>query len=135
LQEFGSARAAFDDLAGVRARVGAGVAARLADPAARPTWELNCAVMAMRHDVAVSTSRLPLDAEVVRRVFREQQLVWTVNDALCVLAGVDPERLRHPRPALPTWVDGGPWDGYRERLPKLPKLPARPQHAQLSLFD
>jgi DNA polymerase-1 len=136
LQEFGSARAAFDDLAAVRARLGSGVAARLADPEARAAWELNCAVMAMRDDLAVSTSPLPLQADAVGQVFRGQQLVWTVNDALCVLAGVEPDRLRGPRPALPSWVDGAPWEGgYRERLPKLPKLPARPQHAQLSLFD
>jgi DNA polymerase-1 len=133
LQEFGSARAAFDDLAAVRARLGAGVATRLADPAARPAWELNCAVMAMRADVPVETRALPLDAEAVGAVFRAQQLVWTVNDALCVLAGVDPERLERPRPALPSWIAGDVDGGYYR--PRLPKLPARPQHAQLSLFD
>ena len=133
LQEFGSARAAFDDLASVRGRVGAGVAERLADPAARPAWELNCQIMAMRDDVPVQTCPMPLDADTVGRVFRAQRLVWTVNDALCVLAGVDPERLERPKPALPSWFDpGSDADYYR---PRLPKLPAKPAHAQLSLFD
>jgi DNA polymerase-1 len=129
LQEFGCAAAAFEDIAGVRARIGTAVATRLADPGARAAWELNCAVMAMRDDVPVTTSPLPLSAEVVGRVFRSQQLVWTVNDALCVLAELDPDRLERPRPALASWPDSG---YSRERLPK---LPPRPQHAQLSLFD
>jgi DNA polymerase-1 len=133
LQEFGSARAAFDDLAAVRARVGTGVADRLAEPTARAAWELNCQVMAMRADVPVEICGLPLDADVVARVFRAQRLVWTVNDALCVLAGVDPERLERPKPPLPAWVDPGADAGYSR--PRLPKLPAKPAHAQLSLFD
>ena len=136
LQEFGSAQAAFDDLAGVRARVGGGVADKLAEPSARSAWELNCQVMAMRADVPVETCALPLDAGVVDEVFRAQRLIWTVNDALCVLAGVDPERLERPKTPLPTWIDPGADAGYhRPRLPKLPKLPAKPVHAQLSLFD
>ena len=51
----GSARAAFDDIAaggdGVVAAVGAGAMRRLADPDARPAWELNCAAMAMHDDL------------------------------------------------------------------------------------
>jgi DNA polymerase-1 len=138
LAEFGSARAAFDDLAGVRAKLGAGVAARLAEPAARAAWELNCAVMAMRADVPVPLDLqrgpgvLPLEADAVARVFRAQQLVWTVSDALAVLAGVDAGR--RPREPLPSWFDPQPADGWaREPLPKLP--PRRPRAAQLSLFD
>jgi DNA polymerase-1 len=133
LQEFGSAAAAFADPAGVRSRLGAGVATRLADPAARAAYDLNCEVMAMRADVAVELGELPLEADVVGRVFRAHQLVWTVNDALCVLAAADPDRLERPREPLPTWVSGGAdFGGTRSRLPK---LASKPQHAQLSLFD
>jgi DNA polymerase-1 len=132
LQEFGSARAAFDDLAGVRMRVGAGVADRLSEPSARAAWELNCEIMAMRADVPVEACAMPLDPDTVGRVFRAQRLVWTVNDALCVLAGVDPDRLSRPTPPPPE-TDPGPYAGYYR--PRLPKLPAKPAHAQLSLFD
>lgn len=139
LQEFGSARAAFDALPGVRSRLGAGVAARLAEPDARPAFELNCQVMAMCADVPIELDLargpgvLPLAADTVGTVFRAQQLVWTVNDALCVLAGVDPHRLDRPRPPLPSWIDPPMAAGYDR--PPLPKLPARPAGAQLSLFD
>lgn len=133
LQEFGSAAAAFADPAGVRSRLGAGVATRLADPQARAAFELNCQVMAMRADVVVELGDLPLDADIVGRVFRAQQLVWTVNDALCVLAGVEPDRLERPREPLPTWVSPAAGESYPRQ--RLPKLAPKPQHAQLSLFD
>jgi 5'-3' exonuclease len=140
LQEFGGARAAFDDPETVRAKLGAGVATRLADPDARTAWELNCEVMAMYTDVAIELDLaagagvLPLRAEAVEPVFRAQQLVWSVNEAMCVLAHADPDRLERPRPSLPSWIDGGPSGGYhRAPLPKLP--PRRPEPAQLSLFD
>jgi 5'-3' exonuclease len=137
LQEFGSGAAAFDDLDAVRARLGGGVAARLGDPGARAAWQLNCEVMTMHADVPIDLTcdgLLPLGAETVGRVFRAQNLVWTVNDALCVLAGADPERLVAPRPAMPSWVDRVPTGGYARTRP--PKLPARrPEPAQLSLFD
>jgi len=135
LQEFGSAAAAFDDLPAVQARLGAGIATRLGDPAARAAWQLNCEVMTMRTDVPIDLTGgglLPLDADTVGRVFRSQNLVWTVNDALGALAHVDPERLAQPRAPLPSWVDAGA-AGARRPLPKLP--PRRPQAAQLSLFD
>lgn len=134
LTEFGSARAAFDDLDAVRERVGGGVAARLAEPGARAAWELNCQVMAMRADVPVDLAgagALPLSAAAVAAVFRAQQLVWTVNDALCVLAGADPDRVAAPPPE-PSWSDPG-WTGYRR--PALPRLAPRPaESAQLALF-
>jgi 5'-3' exonuclease len=133
LQEFGTARAAFDDLAAVRARLGAGVAARLAEPAARAAWELNCEVMTMHADVVVDPCQLPLDPTSVASVFRAQQLVWTVNDALCVLAEVDAERVEQPRQPLPSWIDPAPSGGGYQRE-RLPKLPASPLAAQLSLF-
>ena len=140
LQEFGSARAAFDDLAAVHSRLGAGVATRLADPQARAAWELNCQVMAMHADVPVPLDLrsgpgvLPFSADVVGAVFRTQRLVWTVKDALCVLAGVDPDRLDRPRPPLPSWTDP-PRTAAAYRRPALPKLAPRPAVAQLSLFD
>ena len=56
LAAFGTARAAFDDLAAVADALGTGVAARLAAPEARRTWELNCQAMAMRADVGVDLS-------------------------------------------------------------------------------
>jgi DNA polymerase-1 len=138
LQEFGSARAAFDDLPAVRSRLGAGVAAKLAEPAARAAWELNCQVMTMHADVPIDVDLtsgqgvLPLAADTVATVFRAQQLVWTVNDALCVLAGVDPDRLDRPREPLPSWIDPPITGSYRR--PPLPRLPVRPASAQLSLF-
>jgi DNA polymerase-1 len=139
LQEFGSARAAFDDLTGVRSRLGAGVAAKLAEPDARAAWELNCQVMTMHADVPIELDlargpgRLPLAADAVGTVFRAQRLVWTVNDALCILAGVDPDRLDRPHEPLPSWIDPPMTGGYQR--PPLPKLPARQASAQLSLFD
>jgi len=139
LQQFGCARAAFDDLPGVRSRLGGGVAAKLAEPDARAAWELNCQVMTMHADVPIELDLtggpgvLPLSADAVGTVFRAQRLVWTVNDALCVLAGVDPDRLERPREPLPSWIDPPMTGGYQR--PSLPKLPARPVSAQLSLFD
>jgi 5'-3' exonuclease len=140
LQEFDTAGAAFADLAAVGARLGAGIAARLSEPEAKAAWELNCQVMSMHPDVemdlplADGPGVLPLPADAVAAAFREQQLVWTVNDALCVLAHVDPERLEQPRPPLPSWIDGAPSGGFRR--PPLPKLaPRRAEPAQLSLFD
>jgi len=133
LQEFGTAGAAFDDLDAVRARVGSGVATKLAAPGARATWALNCEVMTMRHDVPVRCGPLPLDGDAVARVYRSQNLVWTVNDALCALAHADPERLSVPRAVGPVWSESASSDGYAR--PRLPKLPPPPKHAQLSLFD
>jgi DNA polymerase-1 len=139
LQEFGTAAAAFGDLAAVRARLGAAVAARLAAPEARSAWELNCQVMAMRADVpiqcdlAAGPGLLPLSAEAVGSVFRAHELVWTVNEALCILADADPERFAVRHPPLPSWVDSVPTGGYQR--PRYPKLPAKPVAAQLSLFD
>jgi 5'-3' exonuclease len=139
LQEFGSARAAFDDLDGVRTKVGAGVAARLADPDARAAWELNCQVMTMHADVPLALDLtsgpgvLPLPAQAVGSVFRAQHLIWSVNEALCVLAEADPDRPEQPHAPLPSWIDPAPSSGYQPV--RFPKLPVRPAAAQLSLFD
>jgi DNA polymerase-1 len=140
LQEFGRAEAAFADPAGVRSKLGAGMARRLAEPAAQAGWEVNCQIMAMHDDVPVDLDLaagpgvMPLSADAVGSVFREHQLVWSVNEALAVLAHVDPDRLEQPKPPLPSWFDSAPSGGFaRPRLPKLP--PRRPEPAQLSLFD
>ncbi len=142
LQEFGSAAAAFADPDGVRreARRRAWRPSVWPIPAARAAWQLNCQVMAMHDDVpidldlATGAGVLPLAADAVGAVFRGHQLVWSVNEALCVLAAADPDRLEQPRPPLPSWIDSAPSGGFaRPRLPKLP--PRRPEPAQLSLFD
>jgi DNA polymerase-1 len=133
LQEFGSAAAAFDDLDGVRRRLGAGIAGRLAEPDARSAWELNCQVMTMHPDVPIEPGDLPLDAGAVDSVFRSQQLLWTLNDALCVLADAEAPRPERPPARLPTWTDGPPARSHLR--PRHPKLPGPPAAAQLSLFD
>jgi DNA polymerase-1 len=137
LCEFGSASAAFADLDGVRSRLGAGVAARLADPTARDRWELNCHVMTMHRDVDLGldlqsgAGTLPLAAHAVDSVFRSQNLTWTTAQAVRVLADCDPEEVRPPRATSLPWFDG--WTGSAPRLPKLP--PRKPVLEQLSLFD
>jgi hypothetical protein len=83
----------------------------------------------MRRDVAVAPRPLPLDPAQVATTFRRQQLTWTVNDAVRVLAGVD-EAPKEP----PAWVDAS-WQAH-STPPRLPKLPPRkPVMAQLTLFD
>jgi 5'-3' exonuclease len=129
LAEFGTAVAAFDSLEDVATRFGPGLARKLAAAGARENWQRNCEVMTMRRDVAVTPRPLPLDAGRVAATFRAQQLTWTVNDAVRVLAGVDA-----PPKQAPAWVDAS-WHGAptQARLPKLP--PRKPAMAQLSLFD
>lgn len=129
LAEFGSAAAAFDAPDAVARRFGPGLASKLVADGARENWERNCQVMTMRRDVAVTPRPLPLDADQVATTFRGQQLTWTVNDAVRVLAGVEA-----PPRQPPTWVDAS-WQGY-SAPPRLPKLPPRkPAMAQLTLFD
>ncbi|MGH8860965.1 MAG: 5'-3' exonuclease [Jatrophihabitantaceae bacterium] len=129
LASFGTAARAFDDLDAVRDRLGPGVAGRLADATARPNWELNCQVMAMRHDVSIRPGALPLEAGRVTAAFRAHQLTWTVAEAVRVLAETDLAPPREP----PRWTDA--WSDY-PTPPRLPKLPPRkPAMAQLTLFD
>ena len=143
LRAFGSAAAAFDDIAAVRRVVGAGIANRLAAPGARAHWEHNCRVMAMHDDLALGLDLaagpglLPLPAARVAAAFRAQNLMWTVAEAVRVLAETEPDAPtgsdtgRGPSQALP-WIDG--WTSRAPR--RLPKLPARkPAMAQLALFD
>jgi DNA polymerase-1 len=140
LCDFGEAAHAFDDLAGVRARLGAGIAARLSAPGARAAWELNCQVMTMHDDVladldvASGPGVLPLRSGPVGKVFRSQNLTWTVRDALRVLADVAPPEVAAPTTISSSWTDG--WSGRSSVSRRLPKLPPRkPAAVQLSLFD
>jgi 5'-3' exonuclease len=139
LGEFGTAQAAFADLDGVRERVGAGIAARLAHADARPAWELNCQVMTMRTDIALGLDLaagpgvLPLAAAVVADLFRAQNLIWSTGQAVRVLAEVEFTELP-PASATETAAGDGWWrTRAAHRLPKL--APRRPAVEQLSLFD
>jgi DNA polymerase-1 len=143
LAAFGSARAAFDDPAAVRERLGAVLATLLADPDARPRWEFNCAVMTQHTDIALDLDpnsgpgRLPLSAARVAAVFGALQLTWTTPQALCVLADADPGATPSP-PVVETaaplpWFTGWSSGGAPRKLPKL--SPRKPAMAQLSLFD
>jgi 5'-3' exonuclease len=138
LAEFGCAAAAFDDLDGVRTKVGVGVAARLAHPDARAAWELNCRVMAMHDDVALDLDLscgagvLPLRAEAVGAVFQAQNLRWSTGQAVRVLADAEHVDEEPPHSVLPPWVLGWSGGGSARRLPKL--APRRLAAEQLSLF-
>jgi 5'-3' exonuclease len=140
LAAFGSAKAAFDDPDGVRARLGPAVASLLSDPAARATWELNCQVMTLRADIGLDLDLtsgpgvLPLAAERVAAVFGAHQLTWTTNQALCVLADSEPAAAPPADAVMPLpWLTGWSSGGSARRLPKLE--PCKPAMAQLSLFD
>ncbi len=141
LAEFGSARAAFDDLDAVRSRVAPGVAARLGADGARAAWELNCRVMAMREDVplgldlTVGPGVLPFAAEAVAETFRAHNLTWSAGQAIRVLAEVEPG----PPPADPPESEHrqgqAEWWWHTNTARRLPRLPARsPAVEQLSLF-
>ena len=139
LATFGSARAAFDDLDAVRARLGPGVASLLADPAARATWQFNCQVMELRTDIGLDLDLssgpgvLPLAADRVAAVFGAHQLTWTTPQALCVLADSEPAAAAPVESVMPLTLFTGWGGGGSRRLPKLE--PAKPAMAQLSLFD
>lgn len=115
LAALGSAAAAFEDLAGDGARVveavGQAVADRLAEPAARQAWELNCEVMRMHAHLDLGlqvhtgsggdrsgagnggAGRLPLPPDAVSQAFHDHQLTWTAPTALQVLCHHEaPER-------------------------------------------
>jgi DNA polymerase-1 len=134
LVALGSAEAAFSDLAEgggrVTTAVGPAAAARLAEPAARRTWELNRAVMAMRTDVVVDldAGRLPLPSAVVRAAFLAHELHWTTAAALRVLAH---DESSVPRPSsTPLEVGWSPPTPSR----RYGRLPAKRTSDQLSLF-
>jgi 5'-3' exonuclease len=110
LAEFGTARAAFDDAAGdgerCRAVLGAGTTRRLALPAARATWELNCQVMSMVADAPLGLGEhprrgcLPLEESAVHRTFARLEL--HVPSAVRALTGKEPSGPR-PRDVDATW--------------------------------
>lgn len=139
LAALGSARAAFDDLANggqrVAAAVGASAARRLADPAARGAWELNCQVMRMHTDVVVrpEAGKLPLPERDVRAVFTEHQLPATTRNALALLAHIEDDGA----PSRVAW-SAGPSPGLAEttnwRPRRHPPLVPVPASDQLSLF-
>ena len=145
LAALGSARAAFDDLAAggqrVEAAIGAGAARKLADPAARTAWELNCQVMRMHTDVVVGPEdgRLPLAEQDVRAVFAEYQLPATTRNALALLAHVEddgaPPRVAwsaNPSPSADPSPEVARTTDWRPR--RHPPLVPVPASDQLSLF-
>ncbi|CAN5673045.1 hypothetical protein BH10ACT10_BH10ACT10_25170 [soil metagenome] len=127
LAEFGSAGPAFDDAGGDAKRctrvLGRSTTRKLADPAARERWLLNCQVMTMHPDAALGLDLaagvgcLPLDEAAVRATFARLELhVPTAVRALTgkevsvpqpsdVDAGLIPQprrnQMRHPRLARP----------------------------------
>jgi 5'-3' exonuclease len=150
LASLGSAQAAFDDIAGggaaVVAAVGPGAARRLEDPGARIAWELNCAVMTMHTDLDLGLDLgggrgcLPLESAAMQRAFAPHQPVWSIVDAVRVLAdvgaGEGPDsQLRAHRDAVISEPAGPqPTTTGRGWAPRrLPPLPAKID--QLSLFD
>jgi 5'-3' exonuclease len=142
LVEFGSARAAFADLDRVRQRLGAGVATRLGHPDALGAWELNCQVMALHDDVplgiddvAGGPGTLPLDGDVVASVFRSQNLTWSVSQAVQVLAEVELDEVRPPRPVLTPWFDRSQPERPARPVVRVPRASRRPVAEQLALFE
>jgi DNA polymerase-1 len=149
LTHLGTARAAFDDLAAgggrVAAAMGAGLARKLADPAARAAWEHNCQVMRMREDVPLGldpdsgVGALPLPADPVRAVFESQHLTFTIPAALRLLARQEPDPVAPPRRIWSSPVQDRPtYLGHPPRRQQFGRLPAPapdPSSAQLALFD
>jgi 5'-3' exonuclease len=140
LREFGSAAAAFGNLDSVAARLGPGIARRLAAPDAHEAWSRNCEVMALRADVRLGVrfdsgpGVLPVPAERVEGVFRGLGMTWTAGPVR-VLADVEQDA-GEPAvwPALTADEDARSWGSYS--VPRLPRLkPAGARAQQLSLFD
>ncbi|WP_375498868.1 5'-3' exonuclease H3TH domain-containing protein [uncultured Jatrophihabitans sp.] len=139
LAEFDSARAAFDDLDAVAARLGAAAARRLAAEGARAAWELNCQVMTMHADLELGLDLgqgagvLPLAADPVAAAFRARNLTWSAGNAVRVLAEVEPTDAPSVEHAAERqwWRTSSP-----RRLPPLPTRAAKQRAAvgQLSLF-
>lgn len=133
LRAMGSARAAFDDVAGDGARVneviGAAGVRKLAAPGAREAWELNCQIMAMHRDIPLGLELpggvgcLPLPADAVRAAFTAQRLTWTASTAVRVLCDQQMREADWPDEPVADW-------GARPRFAPLPK----PQNEQLALF-
>jgi DNA polymerase-1 len=138
LTEFGTARAAFDDLAAVHAALGPGVARRMGCEGAREAWELNCQVMTMRTDVPLGLDLssgpgvLPLCADAVSTAFQSRNLTWSARLAARVLADAEPDQIAPPRAVFAS-AETRWWSTGASRRP--PKLPLRrPASEQLALF-
>ena len=148
ITEFGSAEAAFDEVqaGGERCRrvLGARVAARLADPGARATWQLNCEVMAMHSDVPLTgladgLGALPLCPQAVQRTYRRFDL--STGNALRALS-TDVDRApavdgTATDPTAPRAADADPgWTPRPVRsAARFPPLRVtRPAFAQEALF-
>jgi 5'-3' exonuclease len=149
LARLGSARAAFDDLAlggeQVRAAIGTSAAEKLADPAARAAWELNCTVMSFHENVDLElgggTGCLPLDEGAVRDTFTTHQLPSTLPLALRALAHCEVDEVtptyasagNYRSADVTGWNDGR--GGWRpRRFPRLTTRPTPDRGEQLSLF-
>ena len=160
LTALGSAAAAFEDLAvgGARvvAAVGQAVADKLAEPAAREAWALNCQVMRMHANLDLGVRRagdgagqLPLQPDAVSQAFSAHQLTWTAPSALQALCHQEaPERpVRTASWTEREFSGAAPSLGHRpgRRHPPLPPRQTERQKAaakrlavasaQLSLFD
>ena len=135
LAEFGSAGAAFDDACGDAKRctrvLGRSTARKLADPAARERWQLNCQVMTMHPDAALGLDLaagvgcLPLDEAAVRATFARLELhVPTAVRALTGKEGSVPQ---------PTDVDAGWIPQPRRHQMRHPRLvrPVEPEPASV----
>jgi 5'-3' exonuclease len=155
LAALGSAQAAFDDLAAggtlVVDAIGKGAARLLAAPEARAAWQLNCAVMAMRTDIALGLDAstgagiLPLSPEGVRAAYDSLRLIYSLPTALRVLAGVgelgdEPaDEQAAADSARPVGHQQEPsaeygWARRPQRFPRLAPRQAQPAVQQLSLF-
>jgi DNA polymerase-1 len=112
LQVFGSAQAAFEALdagrlAEVEAAIGAGCAARLAEPASRAAVARNERLMTMRDDLplpALDALRLPLDRDRLVAALRARAI--GLGPCLWALVGGDP----------PPWAPNG-YDSVPRALP------------------
>jgi 5'-3' exonuclease len=142
LQAFGTARAVFDDIAGggstTRNLLGAGIVARLSDPRARQSWELNCQLMSFQADVDLgldesnASGRLPLNAEAVRRTYLGHDLPATTPVALRALCHLE---IDEPLPVISDNLNWDPTAEWRARR-TYPPLPPKSSvsEGQLTLF-
>ena len=140
LAEFGSAVAAFDDAAADGARcsrvLGAATTRKLAHPAARERWQLNCAVMTMHTDaplgldLRVGVGCLPLDEAAVRGTFGRLEL--HVPTAVRALTG------KETSPPQPADVDAGwvprPRPSPMRHPPLRTRVEPEPAYVQGTLF-
>jgi 5'-3' exonuclease len=136
LAEFGSATAAFEDAAdgGTRCRalLGAAVARRLAEPAAREAFELNRAAMAMHRDVSLGLDLdagagcLPLEVGAVCESYAALGLA--VPGALRALCGAEVPPQQQPRDVDAAWRPA-----RRRSAMRFPPLP-KPVSVQDTLF-